>query len=199
MNLSSGGLAIAIIGAIWFLVFLPSFIKAESKNPTPKSSFAPSLDQVSTKLGDQAAKALKARSGRNILITLSLVAGLIAILSALEFATTGSGLIVLVSSAFASIAFGGLGLRNNRNYKSLLKGSLRRNLSYARPNGETQEIKVEVRHDTWQPDSVPKQTFLRTGAIDIVQFAEVVEIKPEPTSSDVTDLDEILRRRRHIG
>jgi hypothetical protein len=199
MNLSSGGLAIAIIGAIWFLVFLPSFIKADAKKSTRETSVISSREQVLTKLGDQAAKAIRARNGRNILITLSLATTLVAVLSVLEFATTGAGLPALVSSALATVAFSALALRNNRNYKSLLKGSLRRNLVYTRPTVQAQDVKAEVRPETWQPDSLPKQTFLRTGAIDIVEFAEVVEIKSEPAATDVPELDEILRRRRHIG
>jgi hypothetical protein len=40
---------------------------------------------------------------------------------------------------------------------------------------------------------------LKTGAIEIVDMADVVELEPRTQSPEVSSLDEIMRRRRHIG
>jgi hypothetical protein len=116
VNLSSGGLAIVVVGALWFLVLLPSFIRGDSAK---KQDYRE--DPVS-----------------------------------------------------------------------------RRNL--IRSNKETQVSKeASEPTNSFKPSDVPSQNFLRTGAIEIVELAEVVSIETEKPETQIDSIDEILRRRRHVG
>lgn len=116
MNLSSGGLAIVVVGALWFLVLLPSFIKGDTG---------------------------KSKDIRDDSI-----------------------------------------IRRNSN----------------RSNKVT-EVSLEDSEptNTFQPSDIPSQNFLRTGAIEIVELAEVVSIEKEKPATEIDSIDEILRRRRHVG
>jgi hypothetical protein len=118
VNLSSGGLAILVVGVLWFLVLLPSFIKGE----------------------------------------------------------TGE----------------------KREYK---EDSIRRS---EQPKQTRSEVAVTetpdqavVDSNSFKPSEVPNQAYLKTGAIEIVELADVVSIDKEKTEID--SIDEILRRRRHVG
>ena len=118
MNLSSGGLAILVVGVLWFLVLLPSFIKGE----------------------------------------------------------TGE----------------------KREYK---EDSIRRTKQSKKTRPEVSVIEADVKanedSNTFQPSVVPNQGYLKTGAIEIVELADVVSIEKE--KPEIDSIDEILRRRRHVG
>lgn len=116
MNLSSGGLAILVVGVLWFLVLLPSFIKGE----------------------------------------------------------TGE----------------------KREYK---EDSIRKVNQKTKTQVSVTETDVKIADDanTFQPSVVPNQAYLKTGAIEIVELADVVSI--EKGKSEIDNIDEILRRRRHVG
>lgn len=199
MNITSGGLTIAVMAAIWFLVFLPSFIKADSNNVSRQKVETKSRELMSSKLGEKASRAIRARKGRAVLGTLSLVALSVAVLSILEFASVGTGLSLALGAATSFIVFVSLTIRNHRKYQTLVQEAVRRKITYARPTLDEKSEKAESDSTSWQPEEVPKQAFLKTGAIDIVTMAEVVEIEPRTESSEVESLDEIMRRRRHIG
>jgi hypothetical protein len=117
VNLSSGGLAILVVGVLWFLVLLPSFIKGEA--------------------GEK------------------------------------------------------------REYK---EDSIRR-ADVSKRTKVTKSIEKEAEavdpSTSFQPSVVPNQAFLRTGAIEIVELADVIPI--EKDKPEIDSIDEILRRRRHVG
>lgn len=119
MNLSSGGLAILVVGALWFLVLLPSFIKGET------------------------------------------------------------------------------GRKTDDREKSIRRQNLTRPNKVTAFSVESEESSDST--NTFQPSTVPSQNFLRTGAIEIVELAEVVSIEKEKPETQIDSIDEILRRRRHVG
>jgi hypothetical protein len=199
MNITSGGLTIAMIAAIWFLVFLPSFIKADAKNPSRNKVEATSRDLTSAKLGDKASRAIKARRGRTLLAALALGSLSISVLSFLEFATVGSGLVLGIGTGLASVVLISLTVRNHRKYQTLVQDAVRRTIVFTRPSIAVKSLPSETNATAWQPTEVPKQGFLKTGAIEIVNLAEVVELDSRPDTSETSSLDEIMRRRRHIG
>jgi hypothetical protein len=199
MNITSGGLTIVAIGAIWFLVFLPSFIKADSNNASREKVESTSRDLLSEKLGDKASRAIRARRGRSVLATLTLVAFSVSTLSILEFATSGTGLSLAIGAGFAFVTLLGLTIRNHRNYATLVQQAVRRKIVYTRPALQVEKQAHENSSTTWQPVELPRQGFLKTGAIEIVDMADVVELEPRTQSPEVSSLDEIMRRRRHIG
>ncbi len=131
--------------------------------------------------------------------TLTVAALLVAVFSVMEIVATGSSLLLGIGATVATVAFVWLTLRANRDYKNLLSGSVRRSIPVVAqallPRPKPNEIAI----DTWQPESLPKQTYLQTGAIEIVEMAEVVSIEAEKTNEEIANLDEILRRRRHVG
>ena len=199
MNITSGGLTIVAMAAIWFLVFLPSFIKADSNNVSREKTESTSRELLSAKLGDKATRAIKARRGRAVLGALSVVALSVSVLAALEFAALGSGLTLAVGSGVGFLILLALTVRNHRKYATLVQDAVRRKIVYTRPNVQVEIPAPKNSSVTWQPVEVPKQSFLKTGAIDIVELAEVVELEPRTEAPQLSSLDEIMRRRRHIG
>lgn len=118
MNLSSGGLAILVVGVLWFLVLLPSFIKGETgeKREYKEDSIRRAKQEKKTPP------------------------------------------VVSVVKADAKVAFDS---------------------------------------NSFQPSEIPNQGYLKTGAIEIVELADVVSIEKE--KPEIDSIDEILRRRRHVG
>lgn len=195
MNLSSGGLAVVAIGAIWFLVFLPSFIRGD-KNQAEETNKV-SAPRVENNLGTRALKALKAKRARTISATLAAISFVVAGLSILELATTGAGLPLSIGSVAVFALFTWLTVRNNRKYGEIISNTSSRNISYSAPL--TKKSLPEQNENTWQPDTIPNQNFLRTGAIEVVELADVVSLEEQKTSTEISNIDEILRRRRHVG
>lgn len=199
MNLSSGGLAILVVGALWFLVLLPSFIRGDqAKQLEPESK--PSIrDSVAEKLGPQAASALRVKRTRNFTAALALVAVLVSALSWVEFFTSGTSLVLSIVSAISSVGLAILAIRNQSNFRNLSANSLKRDLPITLTNSKTIEESESKNENSFEPGLVPNQNFLRTGSIEIVELAEVISMDDAKPESEIGSLDEILRRRRHFG
>jgi hypothetical protein len=187
VNLSSGGLAIVAIAAIWFLVFLPSFIKGE-KNVVREVVVAPRIDERSIQL-------IRARRARAIFATVAAAGFVVAGLSALQVVSSGQGIALAISSVAVTLASTFFTIRSHRGYQGLLAGSVKRTIPLTSSKPTQRRNLDEAPSRSWNPESVPQQNFLKTGAIEIVELAEVVEIEP----AKIDNIDEILRRRRHIG
>lgn len=196
MNLSSGGLAILAIAAIWFLVFLPSFVKGDQTKTVQAEDFK---TEVKANLSEQATRALRSRRTRTISATVAGLSFVVVGLSVLEVISTGTGLPVLIGSTLAFSVATWLTVRAHRNYVELLSGSVRRAVPVVAPTKRRNLDEVKTEDATWKPEALPKQSFLQTGAIDIVELAEVVSLETEKPAEEVADIDEILRRRRHVG
>ena len=198
-NLSSGGLAILVVGALWFLVLLPSFIRGDqAKELEPE--LKPSIrETVATKLGPQAASALRAKRARNFTSTFALVALLVSGLAWAEFFSSGSSFVLSLVSAITSIGLAILAFRNHSNFRNLSAGSLKRDLPITLTNTKSIEEAEPKNENAFEPELVPNQNFLRTGSIEIVDLAEVISIDEAKGNSEIGNLDEILRRRRHFG
>lgn len=196
-NISSGGLAILVVGALWFLVLLPSFIRgdhAKEYEETPSVS-----ETVATKLGEQATKALRAKRARNITAGLAAVAALIGSLAWAEFATRGSAVVMAVAASVSTFGLTVLAIRSNKSFRNLSSGSVNRDLPITLTNNKARSESELVDSKTFEPGKVPNQNFLRTGAIEIVELADVVSLEESKPKTEIDDLDEILRRRRHVG
>ncbi|CAB4533791.1 MAG: hypothetical protein F2529_00465 [Actinobacteria bacterium] len=199
MNISSGGLAILVVGALWFLVLLPSFIRGDSAKESELEPQPSIRETVAAKLGPQAASALRAKRTRNFTTVLAIVALLVSALSWAEFFSSGSSLVLSIFSAVSSIGLAGLALRNHRNFRNLSAGSLKRDLPMTLTNNKSVEEAESKNENAFEPELVPNQNFLRTGSIEIVDLAEVISIDEVKGNSEIGNLDEILRRRRHFG
>ena len=199
MNLSSGGLAILVVGALWFLVLLPSFINGDRSKPTTAIPEASIRETVETKLGPKAAKALKAKRARNYSGATAVIALVVAGLSWADFATTSNSLPLAIFGSLFGLAFIAISIRSHRQFGSLSQDSVKRGLSITLTNNKIVEEPGSDITNSWKPDEIPNQKFLRTGAIEIVELAEVVSIEDAKPKSEIDSIDEILRRRRHIG
>ena len=196
MNISSGGLAILAIAAIWFLVFLPSFVKGEQsksvEREVPQESSVPRLSEA-------AKQALRARRTRTISATFAVVAFVVSGLAVLEVVVAANGLPLAIGSVVTTGISTWLTVRSHRKYVGLLSGSPRRVVPVNAPIRRSIPEVNPTDLKTWQPDSLPKQSYLQTGAIEIVELAEVVSIEKEIPAKESANIDEILRRRRHVG
>jgi hypothetical protein len=199
VNLSSGGLAILVVGALWFLVLLPSFIRGDQAKQLEPESRPSIRDSVAEKLGPQAASALRAKRTRNFTAALALVAVLVSALSWVEFFTSGTSLVLSIVSAISSVGLAILAIRNQSNFRNLSANSLKRDLPITLTNSKTIEESESKNENSFEPGLVPNQNFLRTGSIEIVDLAEVISIDDAKPESEIGSLDEILRRRRHFG
>ena len=199
MNLSSGGLAILVVGALWFLVLLPSFINNDRSKPESAKPEVSVRETVEAKLGTKATKALKSKRARNFAGVTAVIALSVAGLSWAEFASTSNSLILAISASVSAIALAGLSVRSHRQFAHYSEGSLRRDLPITLANNKIAEEPAPATVNGWKPDEVPNQKFLRTGAIEIVELADVVSIEDAKPKSDIDSIDEILKRRRHIG
>ena len=198
MNISSGGLAILAIAAIWFLVFLPSFVKGDQSKVTEREKRDEAEVSVKNRLGEHAQRALRARRTRTIFASVSVTAFVVAGLSVLELAVSGSGLPMTIGSVAATAIGVWLTYRAHVNYREMLAGTVRRSVPISTPITTSVSTPALVQN-TWQPESLPKQSFLQTGAIEIVELAEIVELESSDEVKPEISIDEILRRRRHVG
>jgi hypothetical protein len=199
VNLSSGGLSILAIAVIWFLVFLPSFVKGDQSKQAKREKTLVAKEAAKTVLSEGAQAALKARRARTILVTVAVVALVVAGLSVLEVIATGTAIPLAIGSGVVFGLFTWLSVKSHGKYVGLLSGSIRRSVPVSAPikraNSETEKTNVKV----WQPEALPKQSYLQTGAIEVVELAEVVSIENEKPAEEIASIDEILRRRRHVG
>lgn len=197
MNLSSGGLAILAIAAIWFLVFLPSFVKGDRLREVRTT--AEVRETKTDRLGEKAVRALNARRIRAIFATLATAAFVVTGLAFLEVATNGTGLPLAIGSFITTAGTSWLTLRAHRTYRSLLSGATKRSVPITPMEPTKRKTLDQPAPRTWLPEELPKQSFLQTGAIEIVELAEVSELPTKSASVDELKIDEILNRRRHVG
>ena len=181
------------------MVLLPSFIRGDSAKESELEPQPSIRETVAAKLGPQAASALSAKRTRNFTTVLAIVALLVSALSWAEFFSSGSSLVLSIFSAVSSIGLAGLALRNHRNFRNLSAGSLRRDLPMTLTNNKSVGEEESKNENAFEPELVPNQNFLRTGSIEIVDLAEVISIDEVKRNSEIGNLDEILRRRRHFG
>ena len=199
MNLSSGGLAILAIAAIWFLVFLPSLVNGDQAKKQQLERIQKAEEIAKTRLGERAQAALRMRRTRTIMFALALAAVLVAGLASLELASSGAGLQVVIGAGVTAGIFAVLTIRSNRKYRELLAGSVRRAVPIVAPVIKRANLTPTPETKEWQPESLPKQSYLQTGAIEIVDFAEVTELVSQNVEPETVSIDEILRRRRNVG
>jgi hypothetical protein len=199
MNLSSGGLAILAIAAIWFLVFLPSFVKTDRVKLVSTEKAKTYKEISESLLTDSAKQALAARRGRTLMATVASVSFVIAGLSVLEVVASGSALPLAIGSTLSTATFTWLTVKAHRKYVAVLSGTVRRAVPVSTPTRRSIPEVATDESKTWQPDELPKQSYLQTGAIEVVELAEVVSIENEKQQEELANIDEILRRRRHVG
>ena len=199
MNLSSGGLAILAIAAIWFLVFLPSFVKSDRVRPISSEKVSASKEIPDSQLSDSAKQALSARRGRTLMATVASASFVVSGLSVLEVVASGSALPLAIGAALSTASFTWLTVKAHRKYVALLSGTVRRAVPVSSPTKRAILDVASVDTKTWKPDELPKQSYLQTGAIEVVELAEVISIENEKQQEELSNIDEILRRRRHVG
>lgn len=187
------------IAAIWFLVFLPSFVKGESSRQTNFEKIQATQNTPIRKLSEPAKQALRARRVRTVSATIAAVSLVISGLAVLELLATASGLPAAITAAASTFFFSFLTARSHRKYISLLSGSIRRVVPVTPPIKRSNLNAGQPLEKNWQPEELPKQSYLQTGAIEIVELAEVVSIQNEKAPEELANIDEILRRRRHVG
>ena len=198
-NLSSGGLAIVVVAALWFLVLMPSFIKNDQGKAKILQTKPKIRESVELKLGPQATEALRAKRVRNLTVVVSPASYLVGALSLLDFATNGASLVIAIFATIIAIASTVAMIRINRNFKILSAQSAKRDLPISLSNTKSISEPVFKNPNAFKPDSLPSQNFLRTGAIEVVTLADVVSIEDAKPATEIDNLDEILRRRRHLG
>jgi hypothetical protein len=131
--------------------------------------------------------------------TIASVSFVVAGLSVLEVVASGTALPLAIGSALSTATFTWLTLKAHRKYVAVLSGTVRRAVPVSTPTKRSIPEVATEETKTWQPEELPKQTYLQTGAIEIVELAEVVSIENEKQQEELANIDEILRRRRHVG
>lgn len=200
MNIPSGGLAMVVIAAIWFLVFLPSFVKRDERKAEEREKIERGKEITKTHLGEQATQAIAVKRGRATFATVAAVGAVFTFFAGLDFAATGrslvSGLVALSATAIGSV----LAISLNRKYKVLLTSVATRQVPLAAPIVPViKRANLNDKTNDFKPAEIPDQAYLKTGAIEIVELAEVVEISGDKETPKVESIDEIMRRRRHVG
>lgn len=200
MNIPSGGLAMVVIAAIWFLVFLPSFMKRDERKGEVREKIELGKVITKTHLGEQASQAIAVKRGRATFSTVAVVGAVFSVFAGLDFAATGrslvSGLLALSATALGSV----LAISLNRKYKELLTSVATRQVPLTTPVAPViKRANLNEITNDFTPAEIPDQAYLKTGAIEIVELAEVVEISAEEETPKVESIDEIMRRRRHVG
>ena len=200
MNIPSGGLAMVVIAAIWFLVFLPSFVKRDERKVEERETIERGKEITKTHLGEQATQAIAVKRGRGTFATVAVVGAVFSVFAGLDFAATGrslvSGLVAVAATALGSV----LAISLNRKYKELLTSVAIRQVPLTAPIAPViKRANLEEKTNDFKPAEIPDQAYLKTGAIEIVELAEVVELVDEKEAPKVESIDEIMRRRRHVG
>jgi hypothetical protein len=215
----SGGLMFVVLGAVWFLFFIPSWsnrsaekeqarheleeIKQEARQEVAKLSAGENVKSI-----DRTRRALLVRRistfGSFAALGLAVWCSTLVLSSPLAWIGVGVGVVLLTGAI-------GVGRAAAKAYKASLSESLGRrkvrsfvyglqsfNLSAAAEPERTSGLPDK----TWAAQGVPDQIFRGSeGSMVDVRFADVVELaaaQSERTLESDT-LDEILRRRRANG
>lgn len=220
---------LAALAAVWFLMFLPSWMSRTSEREKSRDEVAVAkqiqADAVSRlSISDQQRVANSA--SRALLIkrvTLFVALPAIAVLSwslailatnpeALIWAITSAGVatVAILLNRIANTAYLGA-LDSSRTIRSR---AAQRRANVALPErtaqaSASQKLNEERDPRAWSAPSLPRPLYKGSdGAIEQVTFAEVVEIKPASTDEAAVQseqflagaaLDEILKRRRANG
>jgi hypothetical protein len=151
-------------------------------------------------LGEQATRAIAIKRGRATFASVSSVSAIFVIFATLDFVATGrsliSGLVALTVTALSAAATFSL----NKKYQALLTSVAVRQVPLSKPVAPViKRADLSEKNNDFKPVEIPGQTYLKTGAIEIVELAEVVEISAETDAPKIDSIDEIMRRRRHVG
>lgn len=190
----------AVIAAIWFLVFLPSFMKRDESKVQKREQAESAKESVKSHLGSQATAAIAVKRGRATFATLAAVAAVFTVFATLDFLATGRSLVSGLASLTVTILGTVLSLSLNRKYKNLLATVATRKVPLSAPIAPViKRSNLNEKNNDFKPVEIPDQTYLKTGAIEVVELAEVVELSEEKAETKIESIDEIMRRRRHVG
>ena len=191
----------AVIAAIWFLVFLPSFMKRDESKVQKREQAESAKESVKSHLGSQATAAIAVKRGRATFATLAAVAAVFTVFATLDFLATGRSLVSGLASLTVTILGTVLSLSLNRKYKNLLATVATRKVPLSAPvvAPVIKRSNLNEKNNDFKPVEIPDQAYLKTGAIEVVELAEVVELSEEKAETKIESIDEIMRRRRHVG
>lgn len=200
MNIPSGGLAMVVIAAIWFLVFLPSFMKRDEQKIIQREQLERGKEIAKTHLGEQATQAIAVKRGRATFATVAVVGAVFSVFATLDFFATGrslvSGLVALSVTVMGLL----LTFALNRKYQELLTSVAVRQVPLSMPIAPViKRANLNEKNNDFTPIEIPGQAYLKTGAIEIVDLADVVELSEVEASPKIESIDEIMRRRRQVG
>lgn len=207
-----------VLGAVWFLYFVPSFSKRSQEREAEHDELVAvrrEAREIKTKLSssrikqsaDAGARALAAKRLGSLVTFIGLGSGIwvTTLLNSIEFAWAG------VAGGFA-LAVAGVVLNRaaNRSYRSAIAQSQSRrksrpfvySASYETPAENSAALRANGLPDnSWQSPGVPSQIFRGSeGTILPAQFADVVELETAKAPIlEAETLDEILRKRRANG
>lgn len=189
-----------VIAAIWFLVFLPSIIKKDEQKVQDREQLERSKQIAKVHLGEEATQAIAVNRGRATFATLASISAVVATFSVLDFFATGRSLILgVVASALTALGLV-LTLKLNAKYRQLLASVAVRKVPLSAPVAPViKRSTLENKTNDFTPIEVPGQAYLKTGAIEIVELADVVPLTEESAAAKIESIDEIMRRRRHVG
>lgn len=225
----SGGLMLAALAAVWFLMFLPSWMsrtnereKSREDRSAVKQTLAEELSSL-PKTEQQKAAGVATRALRLKRLTLFIALPAIAVLSwsLAIFASNPEVLLWAIGSAGVVAVAIVLNRAANTAYLRALDSSRvsrsraaqrRANVALlgrdrTSSNSEKQAEQKDPR--AWSAPGLPRPLYKGSdGSIEQVTFAEVVELKPSSADESVAkteqllagaSLDEILKRRRANG
>jgi hypothetical protein len=207
-----------VLGAVWFLYFVPSFSKRSQEREAEHDELVAvrrEAREIKTKLSssrikqsaDAGARALGAKRLGSLVTFIGLGSGIWAatLLNSIEFAWAG------VAGGFA-LAVAGVVLNRaaNRSYRAAVSQSQSRrksrpfvySASYQTPAENASALRTNGLPDnSWQSPGVPSQIYRGSeGTVLPTQFAEVVELEAAKAPTlEAETLDEILRKRRANG
>lgn len=220
---------LAALAAVWFLMFLPSWMSRSSEREKNREDLALAKQnqaEVVAKLSNSEQQRVAKAANKAALIkraSLFVAVPAIVVLSwcLAILATNPEVLVWAVASALLAAAALVLNRTAQRTYLRALDSSLairskaaQRRANVALPDRTSKpsssENSVEVRDPrAWSALGVPRPLYRGSeGAIEQVSFAEVIEIKPAAEDELAVEtqqllggsaLDEILKRRRANG
>jgi hypothetical protein len=225
----SGGLMLAALAAVWFLMFLPSWMSRTSEREKNREVLAVAKQNNSEVFARQSKteqqrvvrSASKALLIKRVTLFVALPAIAVMSWSLAILATNPEVLIWAIVSAGVATAAMLLNRVANTAYLGALDSSrvirsraAQRRASVALPDRNEQsstseKLVVEKDARAWSAPGLPRPLYKGSdGAIEQVAFAQVVEIKPASSAESVAQseqilagaaLDEILKRRRANG
>lgn len=225
----SGGLMLAALAAVWFLMFLPSWMSRTSEREKSRDEVAVAkqihAEEVARlSISDQqrvANSASRALLIKRVALFVALPAIAVLSWSLAILATNPEVLIWAIASAGVATVAILLNRIANTAYLGALDSSrvIRSRAAQRRANvalpertaqaSASQKLNEERDPRAWSAPSLPRPLYKGSdGAIEQVTFAEVVEIKPASTDEATVQaeqflagaaLDEILKRRRANG